>query len=255
MIPTDPSKLPDEFRDYYERIKLEDNVVLAASEVRLAEVLADEGLGFGGDLRPGKRFWPVNLHASATCVRGGRGWVNELYAEIGFCTTSGCKCNDITWHHCGERLATFYGAVLRLGKQDPTIGSLLIHDDAKCAPGSSFSGPVVGQIDANNLVMEATGGLGTRLVGTFVQARWWSMADAVRAARPCADEECTQGDDRLHLRLPRKPPVRDELAAQAGSRLTFVMASIGMVDERGRRPIDRGISGVLPAGWQGPCLD
>ena len=221
MIPTNPSELPAEFRDYYERIKTEDDVVLAANEVRLAEVLADDGLGIGGDLRPGKRFWPLNLHSSATSVRGGRGWVNELYAEISFCAATGCKCNDITWHHCGERLATFYGAVLRLEKEDPKRGSLTVYDDGKCSPGSSFSGPAVGQIVANNLVMEASGGLGTRLVGTFAEARWWSMADAVRAARPCADEECTQGADRLHLRLPPKPPVRDELAAKRGSRLAL----------------------------------
>lgn len=255
MIPTNPSELADEFRDFYERIRFENDVVLAASEVRLAEVLADAGLGFGGDLRPGKRFWPVNLHSGATSVRGGHGWVNELYAEIGFCATTGCKCRDIIWRHCGERLATFYGAVLRLGKEDRTTGSLLVHDDTNCAPGSPFSGPVVGQIDANNLVMEASGGLGTRLVGTFVQARWWSMADAVRAARPCADEECVQGSERLHLRLPSRPPVRAELAAQTGSRLTFVFTSIGMVDERGRRPIERRINGVLPADWKGPLLD
>ena len=129
MIPTNPSDLPDEFRDFYERIKTEDDIVLAENEVRLAEVLAHDGLGIGGDLRPGKRFWPLNLHSSAAFVLGGRGWVNELYAEVSFCAATGCKCNDITWHNCGERLATFYGAVLRLEKEDPTRGSLTVYDD------------------------------------------------------------------------------------------------------------------------------
>jgi hypothetical protein len=247
--------LPAEVRDYYERIRTEHDVVLVANEVRLAEYLANDGLGIGGDLRPGKRFWPVNLHASATSVRGGHGWVNELYAEISFCRATGCKCSDITWRHCGERFATFYGAVLRLEKEDRTCGSLTVYDDGKCSPGSLFSGPAVGQIVANNLVIEASGGLGTRLIGTFVEARWWSMADAVRAARPCADEECTQGADRLHLRLPRKPPVRDELAEKTGAQVAFTMTSIGMVDQHGRRPIERPINGVLPAGWKGPHLD
>ena len=255
MIPTNPSELPADFRDYYERIKTEDHIVLDANEVRFAEYLAAEGLGIGGDLRPGKRFWPLNLHASATSVRGGHGWVNELYVEISFCKAGGCECSDITWRHCGERLATFYGAVLRLDKEDRTRSVLTVHDDDKCSPAWSVFGPAVGQIVADNLVMEASGGLGTRLAGTFVEARWWSMADAVRAARPCADEECRQGAGRLHLQLPSKPPVRDELAAKTGTRVAFTMTSIGMVDQQGRRPIERGIDGVLPAGWQGPRLD
>lgn len=255
VIPTHPSELPPEFRDYYQRIKTEDHVVLAETEVRLAKVLVDDGLGVGGDLRAGKRFWPLNLHVSATSVRGGSGWVNELYAEISFCKNTGCECNDLTWRHCGERLATFYGAVLRLDKEDRTRGSLILYDDEKCSPASSFSGPAVGQIVADDLVMEASGGLGTRIVGTFVEARWWTLAEAARAARPCASEECNPGAEGLHLRLPSKPPVRDELVAKVGARVAFTTTSIGMVDQQGRRPIERGLSGVLPAGWQGPCLE
>ena len=188
-------------------------------------------------------------------VRGGSGWVNELYAESQL--LQGHRMRVQRHHMAALRRTTrnllWGGVATRQGR--PNARHPDLYDDDKCSPASTIL--ALPSVRSSRTIWpwrppEASAPESWGPSSKHAGGPWRRLPERPDHVQVRSATQVAEG---LHLRLPSKPPVRDELVAKVGARVAFTTTSIGMVDQQGRRPIERGLSGVLPAGWQGPCLE
>ena len=250
MIPTEPNQLPSDLQAFYAAIRHERWVEVASADVDRAQGLAEHGLGSPGDVRAGNRYWPVQVHPDAKVVRGHSGWIGSLYAEVSVCEAE-CRCGSIMPTHCGERIASLHGARLHMAGSGEA--QVVVDGHQHCAEGGLF--PRLAQVTLTDLVIGQVSGHFTRVTGLLDDIRWWTNQELAGSAFVCVSTSCVRGAAGPHVRVPCVAPLRSEFESLRGERVAVTAVSVALVDDAGRRPLERELNGTLPAGWKGPTLD